>query len=490
MCSQMRRRWIRSSWRVLPAVICLGAATACRDEAEQARGTVLEAGFRFSIGDFLKAAREGREAVVDGFLSAGMQVDAVGPEGETALMAAAGAGWNHLVERLLKAGASAGRLDLSGKSALSAAAAAGDLRSVQALADGGALVTQADSSGGTPLSRAAAQGHAEVVEWLAARSSEPWEPVLRLACGAGHTGVMDALLNLGKGSPGLRLDWKNYLIDSARAGHLPAVQLLTHRMPAGPDQMNWLTEAAAQAHASGQGRVADFLNDLIQRHPAGEADDALAGAAPAPVGELPPEPSSEALSVDATEAQTAPVALTGRSVRRLAGARFTRVNCDRMADLPGTMKMIGWEPQVWPVVLKDVAPGHESAEILVTGETSKTVTLRVGDEIPGTGCVIEKLRRRRLYTDATESVLRNASEMSFRRVATGEVFRAEPEVPVLSNDSTALLRLTGSSHEWSAVPGDEFRVGSLLLRVKSIAAAVADLENRLTRETVQLPLSK
>jgi hypothetical protein len=80
--------------------------------------------------------------------------------------------------------------------------------------------------------------------------------------------------------------------------------------------------------------------------------------------------------------------------------------------------------------------------------------------------------------------------MSFRRMATGEVFRAEPEVPVLSNDSTALLRLGGSPQEWSAVPGDEFRVGSLLLRVKSIAAAVAELENRLTRETVPLPLSR
>ena len=471
-------------------MICLGAGVACRDEAEQARETVLEAGFRFSIGDFLKAAREGREAVVNGFLAAGMQVDAVGPGGETALMAAAGAGWNHLVERLLKAGASAGRLNLSGKSALSAAAAAGDLRSVQALAAGGALVTQADSNGGTPLAMAATQGHAGVVEWLAARSTEPWEPVLRLACGAGHTGVMDALLNLGKGSPGLVLDWKNYLIDSARAGHLPAVQLLTHRMPAGPDQVSWLTAAATQAQAAGQGQVADFLTDVIKRHPAGEDGEALAEAPQAPIGELAPEPKSEALGVDAAEAQTAPVSLTGRSVQRLAGARFTRVNCDRMADLPGVLKMIGWEPQVWPVVLKDVTVGHESAEILVTGETPKTVSLRVGEEIPGTGCVIEKLRRRRLYTDATESMLRNASEMSFRRVATGEVFRAEPEVPVLSNDSTALLRVVGSAQEWGAVPGDEFRVGSLLLRVKGIAAAVAEFENRLTRETVPVPLSK
>jgi hypothetical protein len=160
-----------------------------------------------------------------------------------------------------------------------------------------------------------------------------------------------------------------------------------------------------------------------------------------------------------------------------------------MADLPRVLKMTGWEPQVWPVVLKDVAAGHESADILITGETSQTVTLRVGDEIPGTGCVIEKLRRRRLYTDAAESVLKNASEMHFRRVATGEAFLAMPEVPVLSNDSTARLAVEGSDREWSAVPGDEFRIGSLLLRVRSIAAAVVELENRLTRESVQVPVT-
>jgi hypothetical protein len=64
---------------------------ACRDGAELARGVVLDAGFRFTIADFLKAAREGREGVVQEFLEAGMQVDAVGPSGETALLVAAGA---------------------------------------------------------------------------------------------------------------------------------------------------------------------------------------------------------------------------------------------------------------------------------------------------------------------------------------------------------------------------------------------------------------
>jgi hypothetical protein len=74
-------------------------------------------------------------------------------------------------------------------------------------------------------------------------------------------------------------------------------------------------------------------------------------------------------------------------------------------------------------------------------------------------------------------------------VATGEAFLAMPEVPVLSNDSTARLAVEGSDREWSAVPGDEFRIGSLLLRVRSIAAAVVELENRLTRETVQVPVT-
>jgi hypothetical protein len=153
------------------------------------------------------------------------------------------------------------------------------------------------------------------------------------------------------------------------------------------------------------------------------------------------------------------------------------------------LQMLAWEPQMWPVVLQDVAPGHGTASILLTESPPRTVSLRVGDEIPGTGCVIEKLRRRRIYTDAKESVLKNVSEMHFRRTSTGEVFRASPDEAVLSNDSTARLRIAGSDRAWGAVPGDEFRLGTLLLRVSEIAEAAIVLENRLTRETVRVPLT-
>ena len=151
--------------------------------------------------------------------------------------------------------------------------------------------------------------------------------------------------------------------------------------------------------------------------------------------------------------------------------------------------MTAWEPQVWPVVLQDVAPEHGSAAILLTGETSRTVTLKVGDGIPGTDCVVEKLRRRRLYTDATESELKNVSELHFRRSGTGELFKALAGEAVLSNDSSAHLLIAGEAREWSAVPGDEFRLGSLLLRVIRIASGAITLENRLTRETASVTLT-
>jgi hypothetical protein len=174
---------------------------------------------------------------------------------------------------------------------------------------------------------------------------------------------------------------------------------------------------------------------------------------------------------------------------RLAGQRFTKLQCDSMSSIPQIVRMVAWEPQAWPVVLQDVAPGHGSAELRLTAEPARTVTLKVGEEIPGTGCLIEKLRRRRLYTDAAETNLKNVSEMHFRRESTGETFKAFVGDPVLSNDSTAVLRLAGDAREWAAVPGDEFRLGSLLLRVGSIEEGAITFENRLTGDPMKVPLS-
>ncbi len=496
----MAQCWMWSFWRVLPAVVGLGLVTSCRDGEERARGTVLESGYRFTISDFLKAAAEGRGTLVASFLAAGMQVDAAGPRGETALQLAAGGAHAYLAQQLLQAGAVADRADAVGVTPLMAAAAAGDAISVQALRVAGADAARRDAQGRTALAAAVAAGHAGVVELLVPEQGESLAELLQLACAAGHTGVMDGLLKITDRNPAAAgVDWRGLLQAASSGGHLPAVRLLSERMPESAAADPLRRQLAEAARAAGHVAVADFLEDEIHRQVASGTPRVLlppADPVTLPVSAvaavLPGEALLPAAALPDTGAVTAPAEPPIEPVTapgRLAGARFTKLNCDSMEEVPQVLQMLAWEPRMWPVVLQDVAPGHGTARILLTESPPRTVSLRVGDEIPGTGCVIEKLRRRRIYTDARESVLKNVSELHFRRVATGEVFRASPEELVLSNDSTAQLRVAGSDRTWGAVPGDEFRLGTLLLRVTEIAAAAIVLENRLTRETVRVPLT-
>lgn len=506
------RKW--PFWRMLPVLASLGLGTACRETEEKARATVLESGYRFTIADYLKAAREGRGAVVAAFLSAGMQVDAAGPRGKTALQLAAAGRQRHVVEQLLKSGASAVRADLTGVTPLMAAAAAGDLASVQLLLQAGAPAETRDQAGRNALAAAATAGHAAVVEALAGKTPGPLMNVLHLACAEGHTGVIDELLKAGWNQAEPAPDWAALLEAAARAGHLPAVRLLSSRMPDTAESAEIRQNLAERSRENGHGPIADFLTiqasragtDLAQVNGVGRLEmPTITGVASVPAtltSGLPIPPGGEAVpysnltmeSAESPEASSDTPEATPHPPEqpplRLSGGRFPRLPCDAMTDIPKLMQMISWEPQVWPVILQDVAQEHGSADVLMAGETPRQITLKVGDEIPGTGCVVEKLRRRRLYTDATETTLKNVSELHFRRVATGEVFKALAGDPVLSNDSTAILRIHGSDRLHSAVPGDEFRLGSLLLRVREIASGAISLENRLTRESTQVQLSR
>ena len=497
----MAQCWMWSFWRVLPAVVGLGLVTSCRDGEERARVTVLESGYRFTINDYLKAAAEGRGTVVEPFLAAGMQVDAAGPHGETALQLAAAGSYSHLVQHLLQAGAVADRADAAGVTPLMAAAGAGDVISVQALRVAGADPARCDGKGRTALAAAVAAGHAGVVELLVPDQGKSLAGLLQLACAAGHTGVMDGLLKVAERNPaGGGVDWPGLLQAASSGGHLPAVRLLNDRMPESVAAEPLRRQLAQAARAAGHVAVADFLEDAVHHQMASGTPRALvphADPVSLPVSAVAALPPGEAALPAATlpaaaAAAGAPASPAGQPATapgRLAGARFAKLNFDAMEDVPKVLQMLAWEPRMWPVVLQDVAPGHGTASILLTESPPRTVSLRVGDEIPGTGCVIEKLRRRRIYTDAKESVLKNVSELHFRRIATGEVFRASPDEPVLSNESTARLRIAGSDRAWGAVPGDEFRLGSLLLRVTEIAEAAIVLENRLTRESVSVRLT-
>ena len=456
--------------RMLPPLAGVALTASCNDSQEKSQAMVLDAGYRFTIEDFLKAAAEGRSAVVQQFLAMGMHVDAANTSGQTALRIAAGVGHAHLVRQLLAAGASVDQADAAGVTPLMAAAQVGDGVSVQALRNAGAQTSRVDMQGHNALAAAAAGGHSGVVDLLVPETAGALDEVLLLACTAGHTGVIDGLLKANQTGTRAGVDWAKLLKAASSGGHLPAVRLLTSRMPS-PAETASPPGAASVSEAEenkGGSSIPDAATTASQ-----QIDSTIL-----PATELPTEPTSQPISM-----------VLPSTPARLGGARFTRVDCEAMATVPEIMRMIAWEPQAWPVILQDVAPEHQSASVLLTADPPHTVTLKVGDEIPGTDCVVEKLRRRRLYTDAAESVLKNMSELHFRRAGTSEVFKAMAGEQVLSNHSSAVLRITGVDRVLAAVPGDEFRLGSLLLRVSSIASGAIKLENRLTREIVSVPLT-
>ncbi|MES2708941.1 MAG: ankyrin repeat domain-containing protein [Verrucomicrobiota bacterium] len=504
------------------------AGTGCRDRQEKARAGLQAASFSFTVGDFLKAAGEGRLTAVTFFLDAGMNPDVTLADGRTALLAAASRGQGETVKLLLARGAKATSAGTGGLTPLLAAVHGGDERAVSALLQAGADPTQRGLNGETPLTAAALLGHAALAGILAPISGEPPGPALRLASGKGHTAVMDVLLNAGAGINFPGDQQRTPLMLAAMAGHLPAVKLLCHRQARLSPRDAGQQTAAGLAKAAGHLTTASWLEEWAARHPdetpgePGETALASAGplppppsasASPAPAGDAAgPAPSGTSTTSDAAasaaasktlpppsapvpEAATAVAAFNHADAgpppetRSITSARFPRLACDGVDDVPGLLRMISYQLRPWPFLLWDVDRGNESADVELTLEGNRKVNVRVGSTIPGTDCVIEKARRRRVYDDTKPGKRANTSDLTFRCARTSEVFRASPGIPVLSSDSSAFLRISGSATVWSAAAGDEFRLGTTLLKITAIEPQVIVMENRLTRESVRVSLT-
>lgn len=499
------------------------AGTGCRDSQEKARAGLQASSFSFTVGDFIKAAGEGRLTAVTFFLNAGMNPDVTLADGRTALLAAASQGQGETVKLLLARGAKAVSAGTGGLTPLLAAVHGGDERAVSALLQAGADPTQRGLNGETPLTAAALLGHAALVGILAPISGEPPDPALRLASGKGHTAVMDVLLNAGAGINFPGDQQRTPLMLAAMGGHLPAVKLLCHRQARVSRRDAGQRTAAELAKAAGHLTTASWLEEWAARHPDETADEpgetalAAAGPLPPPPPSAPPAaaggaagpapsgttttggaPASAALPpppAPVPEAATAVAAFNPADAgpppetRSITSARFPRLACDGVDDVPGLLRMISYQLRPWPFLLWDVDRGNESADVELTLEGNRKVNVRVGSSIPGTDCVIEKARRRRVYDDTKPGKRANTSDITFRCARTGGVFRASPGIPVLSSDSSAFLRISGSATVWSATAGDEFRLGTTLLKITAIEPQAIVMENRLTRESVRISLT-
>ena len=122
---------------------------------------------------FVKGARFGQEQTVKSYLDRELPVDVTGDRGDTALIAAAGAGHKEIVKMLLNAGADPKALNIEGRSALMAAALRGDETIIKMLLDAGADVKVKDQQNETALFDAVRYGHAGAVKLLLGAGADP-----------------------------------------------------------------------------------------------------------------------------------------------------------------------------------------------------------------------------------------------------------------------------------------------------------------------------
>ena len=157
--------YTRSMIGLLALIVVLAG---CRKSPqEEARSKLVgELGVAWAPGNFLEAAKNGKNDVVGLFLQAGMDSETADEQGRTALILAATEGHTATLKTLIANGADVKDTDKQGKTALIWAAESDHLPAVQALLVSGADVNHAANDGTTALSVAKNKSAAELVALL------------------------------------------------------------------------------------------------------------------------------------------------------------------------------------------------------------------------------------------------------------------------------------------------------------------------------------
>ncbi|KAG7388389.1 hypothetical protein PHYPSEUDO_012597 [Phytophthora pseudosyringae] len=198
----------------------------------------------------LEVVTKGDLAEVMDALNAGADLAAKNSLGQSPAYAAAANGFHHVLTLLLERGASANDVALDGTSPLHAACENNHDRAAKILLKYNARVDVAALNGYTPLHLAAKHGHAEIVSILLSARAKFDFPVrdmtttaLLLACMAGHSNVVEQLLDAGADPQVEDADGNTPLHFTSRDGNYRATYLLL-TAGADPDMPNEQDETA------------------------------------------------------------------------------------------------------------------------------------------------------------------------------------------------------------------------------------------------------
>jgi len=429
---------------VLP-LIFMAALPACGGKAdERARKEIHAAGFAFSVDDFLRAAREGREDVVRQFLAAGMNPDVANEHGVNAVASAAAGGHGHVVTLLLSRGAKPNAVSPEGQTALMAAAQSGDEQAVKALLAAGADAQATDGAGLSPLAGAVLAGQTAVVALLAERASGSLDHALQLAAVKGNTAVMSVLMDHGASALAVREDGRTPMMFAAQNGHMEAVKLLRQRGASVTALDQELKTPANHAEENGHEEMAAWLR----------------------------EPDRTA---DPLEPETPPVRLT--EVAWTGGVPAS------LEALAATIRIVDYRSAALPIAVEEVPDGDASATVRLLSGEERGVNVAPGGEIPDTGLTVEKVRRRIISSRHGQGRLVDASEVLVRENAGGRRHLAVKGLPVLTGEGCALATIPGVEGIWQIRRDDVFKAGAMPVKVLDVRPMQVVLERIDTKET-------
>ncbi len=332
-----------------------------------------------------------------------------------------------------------------------AAAQSGDEQAVKALLAAGADAQTKDRAGLSPLAAAVLAGHLAVVMLLAEGATGSLDHALQLAAVKGHTPVMAVLMDRGASPHAVSVEALTPMMYAAEYGHVEAVKLLRQRGASVTALDENLKTAANHAEENGHEDVAAYLRE--------------------------PDRSADSPPFETTALRLPDVPWSGDAPSSLEAVALA-------------IHMVDYRSRMLPIVVEEVPEGDTIATIRVLTGEEHSVTAAPGEEIPGTGLMVEKVRRRFISSKHGQGRLVNASEVFVTDTVSGQRHLAVKGLPASAGEGCATVKLGASEDLIEVRRGDTFSAGTIPVKVVDVRPVQIVIERTDTRETVTVKLGE
>lgn len=428
MVQQMRK----AVWCVISLAFVL-SLLGCGKSKDHAVQELAKLNFKFSADDFVRSAGQGDGKALPLFFEAGIDLNVLGSEGYTGLMAAAEKGRIDVVKQLLDQGAGINVKGREGITALMLAAGNNHPDIVKLLLDHKADASAQDDNGWTAMMKAVYQGSTACVRLLADRSREDVNRGLLLAALTGHKDTAQALLDYGAEVDTRAEDGRTALMIAASRGYNDIVAVL---LKAGADpSLSDPSGATAEAMAASKG-FSGIASTIQQTPPrAASSGNRFAAASPA-------QPSG---SVSDKDLVTSPTPSRNDAAGPLAGGsvydhgKSGANEPTTPTPLSSRLSVVEIAESFLPITLVEVQ--DRTAQIQTSN--GETYRVSIGEQLKDLDYKVVDVEARNVNDKDGNPV--DASAVKLRQVKTGETISLIKGIPAREKGSYVVLRLPNSS---------------------------------------------